>query len=387
MLNLRRQKTTAPQATVELKSLARRIKKQGFTKQFKSWEQLYLWEGTMNYKQLGNTGALVSELCLGTMTFGGKGFWKAIGRMPQEEATELVKLAIENGINFIDTANVYSEGLSELLLGKALRDLGVDRQQLVIATKVRGRMGSGANQVGLSHLHIIDSVNDSLKRLQLEHIDLLYIHGVDPITPLEETMRALEDVVRAGKARYLGISNHPAWQVMKANAIAEKMGWTKFVALQNYYSIAGRDIERELIPMAESEGLALMPWSPLAGGFISGKYSRTTHKAGNSRRDEFDFPPVNKERAYDIIDVLAEIAKEHDTSVARIALAWMLQKKSVTSIIIGAKNNEQLLDNIASALEKLSDEEMEKLDKVSALASEYPGWMVARQSEGRWPEA
>ncbi|GAB6147425.1 aldo/keto reductase [Desulfocicer niacini] len=341
----------------------------------------------MNYKQLGNTGTLVSELCLGTMTFGGKGFWEAIGRMPQEEATELVKLAIENGINFIDTANVYSEGLSELLLGKALRDLGVDRQQLVIATKVCSRMGSGANQIGLSHLHIIDSVNDSLKRLQLEHIDLLYIHGVDSITPLEETMRALEDVVRAGKVRYLGISNHPAWKVMKANAIAEKMGWTKFIALQNYYSIAGRDIERELIPLAESEGLALMPWSPLAGGFISGKYSRTTQKAGNSRRDEFDFPPVNKERAYDIIDVLAEIAKEHDTSVARIALAWMLQKKSVTSIIIGAKNNEQLIDNIASTREKLSDDEMRKLDKISALASEYPGWMVAMQSKGRWPES
>ena len=341
----------------------------------------------MKYKQLGNTGILVSELCLGTMTFGGKGFWEAIGRMPQEEVTTLVKLAMENGINFIDTANIYSEGLSELLLGKALKDLGVDRQQLVIATKVRGRMGSGANQMGLSHLHIIDSVNDSLKRLQLEHIDLLYIHGVDPITPLEETMRALEDVVRAGKVRYLGISNHPAWQVMKANAIAEKMGWTKFVALQNYYSIAGRDIERELIPLAESEGLALMPWSPLAGGFISGKYSRTTQKAGNSRRDDFDFPPVDKQKAYDIIDVLAEIAKEHDTSVARIALAWMLQKKPVISIIIGAENNEQLTDNIASTRVKLLDEEMEKLDKVSELASEYPGWMVARQSEGRWPES
>ena len=341
----------------------------------------------MKYKRLGNTGTLVSELCLGTMTFGGKGFWEAIGRIPQEGVTELVKLAIENGINFIDTANIYSEGMSELLLGKALRDLGVDRQQLVIATKVRGRMGSGANQIGLSQLHIIDSVNDSLKRLQLEHIDLLYIHGVDPITPLEETMRALEDVVRAGKVRYLGISNHPAWQVMKANAIAEKRGWTKFVALQNYYSIAGRDIERELIPLAESEGLALMPWSPLAGGFMSGKYSRSIQKAGNSRRDEFDFPPVNKEKAYDIIDCLTEIAQEHDTSVARIALAWLLHKKSVTSIIIGAKTNEQLIDNIASTLVRLSDEEMEKFDKDSALALEYPGWMVARQSEDRWPES
>lgn len=340
----------------------------------------------MNYKQLGNTGTLVSELCLGTMTFGGRGFWTAIGKMVQEEVTELVKQAVDGGINFIDTANIYSEGLSERLLGKAIKELGLNRQQLVIATKVRGRMGPGANQTGLSQLHIIDSVNDSLKRLQLDHIDLLYIHGVDPITPLAETMRALEDVVRAGKVRYLGISNHPAWQVMKANAIAEKMGWTKFVALQNFYSIACRDVERELIPLAESEGLALMPWSPLAGGFVSGKYSRSNPKAGNSRRDEFDFPPINKEKAYDIIDVMADIGTKHNVSAAQIALAWLMKKSSVTSIIIGAKNNSQLNDNIASCGVSLSDEEMEKLDTVSALTPEYPGWMVALQSEDRWPE-
>ncbi len=340
----------------------------------------------MNYKQLGTTGTLVSELCLGTMTFGGRGFWTAIGSMVQEEVTELVKQGVDSGINFIDTANIYSEGLSELLLGKAIKDLGLDRQQLVIATKVRGRMGPGANQTGLSQLHIIDSVNDSLERLQLDHIDLLYIHGVDPITPLAETMRALEDVVRAGKVRYLGISNHPAWQVMKANAIADKMGWTKFVALQNFYSIACRDIERELIPLAESEGLALMPWSPLAGGFVSGKYSRSTPKAGNSRRDEFDFPPINKEKAYDIIDVMAEIGTKHGVSVAQIALAWLMKKSSVTSIIVGAKKTQQLNDNIASCRVNLSDEDMEKLDTVSAPTSEYPAWMVARQSEDRWPE-
>jgi aryl-alcohol dehydrogenase-like predicted oxidoreductase len=340
----------------------------------------------MNYKRLGNTGTLVSELCLGTMTFGGKGFWEAIGRMAQEEATELVKQAVDSGINFIDTANVYSEGLSEILLGKAIKDLGLDRQQLVIATKVQARMGPGVNQVGLSQLHIIDSVDDSLKRMQLDHIDLLYVHGVDPITPLEETMRALEDVVRAGKVRYLGVSNHPAWKVMKANAIAEKMGWTKFVALQNFYSIACRDVERELIPLAQSEGLALMPWSPLAGGFVSGKYSRSNPKAGNSRRDEFDFPPLNKEKTYDIIDVMADIGKTHSVSVAQIALAWLMKKDSVTSIIIGAKNNEQLNDNIASREVRLSDADMEKLDNVSELVSEYPSWMIALQSEGRWPE-
>jgi aryl-alcohol dehydrogenase-like predicted oxidoreductase len=340
----------------------------------------------MNYNLLGNTGILISELCLGAMTFGGKGFWKSIGELPQEEVDQLVKTAIDHGINFIDTANVYSEGLSEIMTGKALKSLGISRQQIFLATKVRGRMGSGTNQVGLSRSHIIDSVDDSLARLGLSHIDLLYIHGVDPVTPLEETMRGLEMVVRAGKVRYLGISNHPAWMVMKANSFADKMGWTKFVALQNYYSIAGRDIEREIIPMAVSEGLGLMPWSPLAGGFLSGKFTRDKQKAGKSRRDDFDFPPVNKEKAYDILDVMAEIAVQYKVSAARVALAWMLRKQGVTSIIIGAKRNDQLLDNIAATKLQLSEDDMKKLDQISALEPEYPGWMVERQMAGRFPD-
>ena len=252
----------------------------------------------MKYNQLGNTGVLVSELCLGTMTFGGRGYWEAIGQVPQNEVNQLVKTSFDQGINFIDTANAYSEGLSETMLGKSLKDLGINRQQVVIATKLRIRMGTGANQVGLSRLHIADSVNDSLERMGLSHIDLLYIHGVDPITPLEETMRGLEDVVRSGKVRYLGISNHPAWMVTKANAIADKHGWTKFQAGQFYYSLASRDIEREIIPMAQSENIGIMPWSPLAGGFLSGKFTRENEKAGDSRRDTFDFPPINKEKAF-----------------------------------------------------------------------------------------
>jgi len=339
----------------------------------------------MKYNLLGKTGVLVSEMCLGAMTFGGKGYWTAIGQLPQEEVNKLIKTAIDKEINFIDTANAYSEGLSEQLLGKSIRDLGINRQQLVIATKLRIRMGVGANQVGLSRLHIADSVNDSLKRLDMDHIDLLYIHGVDPLTPLEETMRGLEDVVRSGKVRYIGISNHPAWMVMKANGYAEKMGFTKFVALQNYYTIASRDLEREIIPMALSEGLALMPWSPLAGGFLSGKFTRNTQKAGDSRRDTFDFPPLNKEKAYDIIDVLIEVGKEHSTSAARIALAWMLQKPAVTSIIIGAKREDQLLDNIAATELQLSTEQLQKLEAISALTPEYPAWMVERQMSGRMP--
>jgi aryl-alcohol dehydrogenase-like predicted oxidoreductase len=341
----------------------------------------------MNYKTLGNTGVLVSELCMGAMTFGGKGMWEAIGRLGQEEVNKLIKLAFDNGINFIDTANAYSEGLSEQLLGQALIELGINRQHVVLATKVRLRMGKGANQVGLSRLHIIDSVTDSLKRLNTDHIDLLYIHGVDPLTPLEETMRGLEEVVHSGKVRYLGISNHPAWKVVKANAIADQMGWTKFIASQNYYSIAGRDIEREIVPMLLSEKIALMPWSPLAGGFLSGKFTRDNSKAGDSRRDIFDFPPVNKERAYDIIDVLLKIGKSHEASAARVALAWMLQKPAVTSIIIGAKRKDQLIDNIESVKLQLSSEELAELETISALSPEYPAWMVNRQLSGRYPES
>jgi len=339
----------------------------------------------MKYNQLGKTGVLVSELCLGTMTFGGKGYWKSIGELPQVEVNKLIKTAIDSGINFIDTANAYSEGLSESLLGKALSSLGIPRQQVVIATKVRLRMGTGVNEIGLSRLHISDSVDDSLKRLGLSHIDLLYIHGVDPITPLEETMRGLEDVVRSGKVRYLGISNHPAWMVAKANGIASKMGWTRFDALQNYYSIAARDIERELVPLALSEGLGLMPWSPLAGGFLSGKYTRNNEVAGDSRRDTFDFPPVNKAKAYDIIDVLLEIGTNHHVSAAQVALAYILQRPGVTSIIIGAKKQEQLLDNIAATQLEFTEDEILQLDKISALPPEYPGWMLERQAQGRTP--
>ena len=340
----------------------------------------------MKYNQLGKTGVLVSELCLGTMTFGGKGYWQAIGQLPQDDVNQLVKTSVDQGINFIDTANAYSEGLSETLLGQSLIDLGINRQQVVIATKVRLRMGAGANQVGLSRLHIIDSVNNSLERLKLSHIDLLYIHGVDFLTPLEETMRGLEDVVRSGKVRYIGISNHPAWMVTKANGFADKMGWTKFVASQNYYSIAARELEREILPMATSEGIGVMPWSPLAGGFLSGKYTRKNEIAGDSRRDSFDFPPVNKPKAYDIIDVMAEVGKKHEVSVARVALAWLLHKKTVTSVIIGAKRKEQLLDNIAATQLSLTDDDMQKLDAVSALSPEYPGWMLERQMQNRLPE-
>lgn len=339
----------------------------------------------MKYNQLGKTGVLVSELCLGTMTFGGKGFWVPIGEVKQDGANEIVKTSVDAGINFIDTANVYSEGLSESILGKAIKDLGISRQSLVIATKVRGRMGPHANQVGLSRLHITDSVNDSLERLGMSHIDLLYIHGVDHITPIEETMRGLEDVVRSGKVRYIGVSNHAAWQMMKANSYADKMGYEKFVATQNYYSIAGRDMEREIAPMAISENISIMPWSPLAGGFLSGKFTRTNQIAGDSRRDSFDFPPINKEKAYDIIDLLIAIGEKYNVTAAQVALAWVLKQPGITSVIIGAKTQMQLNDNISATSLSLSSEDLNQLNQISELPSEYPSWMINRQLQGRFP--
>jgi aryl-alcohol dehydrogenase-like predicted oxidoreductase len=339
----------------------------------------------MKYKFLGNTGVLVSELCFGTMTFGGEGYWEVIGTLQQEEGSALVKTALDAGINFFDTANVYAYGKSETILGQAFKSLGVKRSEVVIATKARGRMAPGANQIGLSRLHIMDSVDESLARLGTDHIDIFYIHGVDAETALEETMRGLEDIVRSGKVRYLGVSNHAAWQIMKANGIAEKNGWTKFVACQHYYTIAGRELERELIPMMKDQHLALMPWSPLAGGFLSGKFRRDNQTSGDNRRDNFDFPPIDKEKAYDIIDVIEPIAEAHGVSVAQISLSWLLHQKAVTSVIIGAKRPEQLLDNIAATSVVLNEEDLTKLNEISALKSEYPQWMFERQGRDRIP--
>jgi aryl-alcohol dehydrogenase-like predicted oxidoreductase len=338
----------------------------------------------MKYNFLGNTGLVVSELCFGTMTFGGNGgIWEAIGKLQQDGVNELMRTVVDSGINFIDTANVYSYGQSEQLLGQSIIDLGLNRNELVIATKVRGRMSESKNYVGLSRYHIFQSVDESLQRLQMDHIDILYVHGVDPKTPVEETMRALNDIVLTGKVRYIAVCNWPAWMVMKALGIADKHGWNKFVGLQYYYSLSGRDIEREVVPVALDQNLAIMPWSPLAGGFLSGKYTRNNEKAGDSRRDHFDFPPVNKERAYDIIDVITEVGKQYGVSAAQVALAWVRLQKGVTSTIIGAKNPNQLLDNVKSTELALSENDLKRIDEVSALPREYPGWMVERQSADR----
>lgn len=339
----------------------------------------------MKYNLLGNTGLKVSELCLGTMTFGGKdkGIWTAIGQLEQDGVNELIKNAVDAGINFIDTANVYSEGVSEELTGKAIRQLGLDRDELVIATKVRGRMGPGPNQVGLTRKHILQQVDQSLQRLQMDYIDLYQIHGFDPVTPLEETLSALDTLVKSGKVRYIGASNLAAWQLMKALSYSQYREVARFVSLQAYYTIAGRDLEREIVPLLLDQQVGLMVWSPLAGGLLSGKYKRDQQGPEGSRRVAFDFPPVNKEKAYDILDVMQEIADNKQVSVARLALAWLLHQKVVTTVIIGAKRPDQLADNIAAVDVVLSEEELKQLDEVSKLAAEYPGWMLERQGANR----
>jgi len=291
-------------------------------------------------------------------------------------------LSVDAGINFIDTANVYSEGLSEIMTGQAIRDLGLKRDDLVIATKVRGVMGTGPNNSGLSRKHILQQADESLTRLKMDYIDLYQIHGFDPQTPMEETLEALDNLVKSGKVRYIGCSNLAAWQIMKALGISANQHLAKFVSLQAYYTIAGRDLERELAPMLLDQKLGLMVWSPLAGGFLSGKYSRNA-TTEEGRRLSFDFPPINKDKAIDIIDVMQEIASNKGVTVAQIALAWLLHQPVVSTVIIGAKKAEQLIDNIKATEVKLTKEELLQLDTVSKLSAEYPGWMIERQGADR----
>lgn len=338
----------------------------------------------MQYKPLGHTGLLVSRLCLGTMTFGqSAGIYKAIAGVDQKGADDLIKASIDAGINFFDTADVYSAGQSEKTLGRSLKNLNIARKDVVLATKVYSRMGPGRNEVGASRGHIMDAVEGSLRRLQTDHIDLYQIHANDYVTPIEETLRALDTLVTHGKVRYIGVSNWQAWKIAKARGISESKNLARFDTLQAYYSIAGRDLERELGPLLEAETIGLLVWSPLAGGLLSGKFSRDNQKPEGSRRSEFDFPIVDKERTWKILDVMAPIAKAHDCSPARISLAWLLTEPVVTSVILGAKRLDQLQDNLAAADLKLTEEEIKQLDEVSALPPEYPGWMLATQSADR----
>ncbi|CAG9241240.1 Oxidoreductase [Burkholderia diffusa] len=342
----------------------------------------------MKYKQLGRTGLYVSELCLGTMTLGGNadaGMWAAIGAVGQDDATRLISRALDEGINFIDTADIYSFGQSERLVGQALRDLGVARSEIVLATKTAGVMGTKPNDQGASRGHIMDSVQRSLERLQVDHIDLYQIHANDPVTPIEETLRALDDLTRQGLVRHVGVSNWRAGKIGKALGLSEALHATRFETIQAYYSIAGRDVERELVPLAIDEQMALLVWSPLAGGLLLGKFGPGAPTEAGSRRSHFDFPPVDLERAWPCVAAMRAIADARRVSVARIALAWLLAKPHVTSVIIGAKRVEQLEDNLGAADIVLTGDELAQLDAVSALPPDYPGWMIDRQAAGRVP--
>ena len=340
----------------------------------------------MRYRLLGQTGLYVSELCLGTMTYGGggAGIWASIGKLQQDAVDEQVKTAVDAGINFIDTANVYSLGQSETLLGQSLKSLALPRDQLIIATKATGAMNETPNGRGQSRHHLFNEVDASLKRLQLDYIDLYQLHAFDPLTPFEESLSALNDLVRSGRVRYIGLCNMAAWQIMKSLAASDRHGWSRFSSVQAYYTIAGRDLEREIVPLISDQKLGLMVWSPLAGGLLSGKFKSADDKGpAGARRATFDFPVVNKDRAFQCIEVMRPMAAERQISVAQIALAWLLAKPYVSTVIIGAKSMDQLRDNIASTRVQLTDSERRTLDEVSQLPAEYPGWMLALQGQYR----
>ena len=341
----------------------------------------------MKFNRLGRTGLYVSELCMGTWGFSGRNYFGgAIGTLSQKDATSFIGRALEARINFIDTANVYSYGDSELMTGQALKDLGVKRSDVVLATKVFGRMAGGPNDMGASRGHIMDSVSQSLERLQTDHIDLYQIHHSDPITPLEETMRALDDLVRQGMVRYVGVSNWEAWKIMKAGGIAEHRGLTRVETNQVYYSLAGRDIEQEMVPMMQDQGIGCLVWSPLAGGYMAGKYTAEGDtKPEPGRRANFDFPPIDKDKADKTVIAMREIAKKHGVSVACVGLTWVRQKPFITSTIIGATTMAQLNDNLASVDFSLTAEEMARLDEISSDKTAYPYWMISRNNATRVP--
>ena len=336
----------------------------------------------MKTRFLGNTGVRVSELCFGAMTFGGKGYWANIGLVGQKEADDLVNIAIDGGINFFDTADVYSEGMSELLLGKAL---GTRRNSVVLATKVRGRTGSGPNDVGLSRRHIIDSCNTSLKRLGTDYIDLYQVHSFDPRTPLEETLRTLDDLVREGKVRYVGASNFAGWQLMKALAISDTQHLERFITLQAFYSLIARDLENELVPLSLDQHLGILPWSPLGGGFLTGKYRRGKPRPEGARRSNptAQFLQFDEGKGFDIVDELEKTARKYGATITQAALNYLLRKPGVTSVIVGARNKEQLTDNLKTVDWEIAAEEVARLDTLSTPPRVYPYWMLERMSQDR----
>ncbi len=338
----------------------------------------------MKYRLLGKTGLYVSEMCLGTMTFGNQGFWSVMGGLGQDTVTALVKQAFDAGVNFIDTANVYSIGQSETLTGQAIKSLGLPRDEIVVATKAFGSMSeTKVNACGQSRYHLMHELDASLKRLQLDHIDLYQLHGYDSLTPLEEVLGTLNDMVRSGKVRYIGLCNMAAWQIMKGLAISERNHWSRFESVQAYYTVTGRDLEREVIPLLQDQQVGLMVWSPLAGGLLSGKFTPDGQGPPGSRRASFDFPVVDKPKAFAVVDVMRPIAQRHQVSVAQVALAWLLSRPQVTTVIVGARTPEQLADNLEASKLELTNEDLQALDEASRLSPEYPGWMLEMQASHR----
>ncbi|HVP68704.1 MAG TPA: aldo/keto reductase [Anaeromyxobacteraceae bacterium] len=334
----------------------------------------------MKYRPLGDTGVFVSELCLGTMTFGGSAtFWTVIGGLDQGAATALVRGALDAGVNFVDTADVYGGGDSETMVGRALEGR---RHDVVLATKVRGRTGPGPNQVGLSRLHIVEAAEASLRRLGTDYIDLYQIHRADLLTNLEDTLRALDDLVRAGKVRYVGCSNLDAWVLMKSLGVSRAQNLERFRASQSYYSLVGRELERDTVPLLRDQGLGLLVWSPLAGGLLSGKFTRTGGDPA-ARRAKFDFPPVDREKGFQVLDVLSAVAARQRASIAQVAIAWLLARDFVTSVIIGARSPAQLADNLKAVDVVLTAEDLHALDEASKPPLSYPGWMETLGSDRR----
>ena len=335
----------------------------------------------MRYQVLGRTGLFVSELCLGTMTFGqAGGQYAAASGVDQQEADAIIGRGFDAGINFIDTANVYAHGQSEEMVGRSLKNLGIARNDVVLATKFAHATGSGVNEGGGSRVHIIEAVKASLKRLGTDHIDLYQMHGFDPATPLEETLRALDDLVRQGLVRYVGVSNWAAWQVSRALGAADRLQLSRFQSYQSYYSLVGRDAERDIVPMLEAEGLGMLVYSPLAGGYLTGKY-RDGATAG--RRATVQFPPVDEQRGARLLPVIDSIAKNQGISMEAVALAWLRHQPVVTSITLGVKTVPQLEANLAAVDVTLRADELEALTQACAPAPEYPGWMIANDAAAR----
>lgn len=330
----------------------------------------------MNLRFLGNSGVKVSELCFGTMTLGGTGYWETIGKVDQKGADTLVGMCLDAGINFFDTADVYSQGMAEEFLGKAL---GPRRKEIILATKVRGKIGPGPNDVGLSRHHIMEGCNNSLRRLGTDYIDLYQVHSFDPMTPLEETMDALNDLVHQGKVRYIGCSNFTGWQLMKALSISDKHNWERFVTLQAYYSLVARELELELLPLCLDQKLGVLTWSPLAGGFLTGKYRRGQKPPQGARRSDPDsiFLRINEEMGYNIVDELEKIAQAHNASITQAALNYLLRRPGVSSVIIGARNPEQLADNLKTGNWEITPDEVARLDQISEPPRLYPYWFLS----------